>query len=149
MSKALETVQAQKDRIQALRHENSDLRKAVKEAQTQKGTIRALSGMNECLRERLGDFQDQSSSQGFCQSRPRQRLPILTPDSCTGGRDMGRQTAERGAISHGAPQLLLGSFRSAGQQLFDIGNNLPRRTLCDFDSARFHFLGQFANEVDG
>ncbi len=59
LSKALETVQAQKDRIQALRHENSDLRKAVKEAQTQKGTIRALSGMNECLRERLGDFQDQ------------------------------------------------------------------------------------------
>ena len=59
LSKALETVQSQKDRLQALRHENSGLRKAVKEAETQESTIRGLSGMIECLRERLRDFQDQ------------------------------------------------------------------------------------------
>ena len=59
LSKALETVQSQKDRIQALRHENSGLRKAVKEAETQESTIRGLSGMIERLRARLRDFQDQ------------------------------------------------------------------------------------------
>ena len=59
LRKAQETVEAQKDTIDTLRHQIRDLRKAVKEAETQESTIRGLSGMIECLRARLRDFQDQ------------------------------------------------------------------------------------------
>ena len=59
LRKAQETVEAQKDTINTLRHQIRDLRKAVKEAETQESNIRGLSGMIECLRARLRDFQDQ------------------------------------------------------------------------------------------
>jgi len=59
LHKAQETVEAQKDTINTLRHQIRDLRKAVKEAKTQESTIRGLSGMIERLRARLRDFQDQ------------------------------------------------------------------------------------------
>ena len=59
LSKAQETVEAQKNTIRTLRHKNSELRKAVKETEYRKGTVRALSKTIERLRERLRDFQDQ------------------------------------------------------------------------------------------
>ena len=59
LRKALETAQAQKDRIRTLRMEAAGLRKAVKEAESDKGTIRSLSRMIEHLRARLRELQDQ------------------------------------------------------------------------------------------
>ena len=59
LSKALATVEAQKNTIRSLRHKNSELRKAVKETEYRKGAVRAQSKTIERLRERLRDFQDQ------------------------------------------------------------------------------------------
>ena len=69
LRKALETAQAQKETIEALRHEagylrkeGNQLRKAVKQAETHKSTIRSLTKMIEHLRARLRDFQDQRNT---------------------------------------------------------------------------------------
>ena len=59
LRKALETEQAQKDRIKSLRREMAGLRTDLREAEKQKGTIRALSKRIEWLQELLGAYQDQ------------------------------------------------------------------------------------------
>ena len=59
LRKAAREAEARKDRIRSLRMEVAGLRQGIQEAEVRKGEVRALSRLTEHLRARLRDFQDQ------------------------------------------------------------------------------------------